>query len=99
MRIENRFEVPMAPGEAWSFLMDIPATVPCFPGAELVEQIDHDNYKGRVTVKLGPLDDGLQRQASHRRTSDEAACSGTVKATLDRSQRTRQRDDASRDSR
>jgi carbon monoxide dehydrogenase subunit G len=45
----------MAPAEAWPFLMDIPATVPCFPGAELVESIDADHYKGRMTVKLGPL--------------------------------------------
>jgi carbon monoxide dehydrogenase subunit G len=41
--------------EAWPFLMDVPATVPCFPGAELVEQLDHENYTGRVTVKLGPV--------------------------------------------
>ena len=55
MQIHNRFEVPMPPADAWIFLMDIAATVPCFPGAELVEKIDDDNYKGRVTVKLGPL--------------------------------------------
>ena len=55
MQIRNRFEVPMPPADAWLFLMDIAATVPCFPGAELVEKIDEDNYKGRVTVKLGPL--------------------------------------------
>lgn len=55
MQIQNRFEVPMPPAEAWTFLMNIPATVACFPGAELVEKIDEDNYKGRITVKLGPL--------------------------------------------
>ena len=55
MRIKNQFDVPIAPPDAWAFLMNIPATVPCFPGAELVEQIDDNNYKGRVTVKLGPL--------------------------------------------
>ena len=55
LQIHNRFEVPIPPAEAWIFLMDIAATVPCFPGAELVEKIDEDNYKGRVTVKLGPL--------------------------------------------
>ena len=55
MQIKNRFGVPMAPPDAWAFLMNISATVPCFPGAELVEQVDESNYKGRVTVKLGPL--------------------------------------------
>jgi carbon monoxide dehydrogenase subunit G len=29
--------------------------VPCFPGAELIESIDADHYRGRMTVKLGPL--------------------------------------------
>jgi carbon monoxide dehydrogenase subunit G len=55
MQIQNRFEVPMPPADAWIFLMNIPTTVACFPGAELVETIDDDNYKGRITVKLGPL--------------------------------------------
>jgi carbon monoxide dehydrogenase subunit G len=55
VQIQNDFDVPMAPPEAWAFLMDIPATVPCFPGAELVESIDESNYRGRITVKLGPL--------------------------------------------
>ena len=39
---------------AWPLLlMNIPVAVPCFPGLELVEAIDADNYKGRVTAKLG----------------------------------------------
>ena len=79
MQIQNRFEVPVPPGEAWVFLLDVAATVPCFPGAELIEQIDADNYRGRVTVKLGPLtmvfNGRLQLEAR-----DDAAYSGTVKA-------------------
>lgn len=55
MQIRNKFEVPIPPAAAWSLLMNIPETVPCFPGAELVETIAADRYKGRVTVKLGPI--------------------------------------------
>jgi uncharacterized protein len=55
VQIHNRFQVPMQPADAWAFLLDISSTVPCFPGAELIEQIDAENYRGRVTVKLGPL--------------------------------------------
>ena len=55
MQIRNQFEVPIPPAAAWSLLMNVPSTVTCFPGAELVETIDEDNYKGRVTVKLGPM--------------------------------------------
>jgi carbon monoxide dehydrogenase subunit G len=78
VQIQNRFEVPVAPGEAWPFLLDVPSTVPCFPGAELIEQIDADNYKGRVTVKLGPLTmvfNGKLRIEER----NEAAHSGLVK--------------------
>ena len=80
MQIHNRFEVPMPPADAWLFLMDIAATVPCFPGAELVEKIDEDNYKGRVTVKLGPLTmvfNGKLRIEAR----DDAAHSAVVKAS------------------
>jgi len=79
MQIQNRFKVPMPPGDAWSFLMDIPSTVPCFPGAELTEKIDEDHYKGRVTVKLGPLTMVFSGKLciEHR---DEAERSATVNA-------------------
>lgn len=55
MQIQNQFEIPVPPAAAWPLLMNFPVVVPCFPGAELVEAVDADNYKGRVTVKLGPL--------------------------------------------
>ena len=70
----------MPSAEAWSFLMDIPATVPCFPGAELVERLDHDNYKGRVTVKLGPLAMVFNGRLRIEDRNDEAH-SGTIKAS------------------
>jgi carbon monoxide dehydrogenase subunit G len=78
VQIRNRFDVPIAPPDAWSFLMDIPSTVPCFPGAELIEQIDDENYKGRVTVKLGPL--AMVFNGKLRVECDEAGRSGTVRA-------------------
>jgi carbon monoxide dehydrogenase subunit G len=55
VRIQNRFDVPVPLAEAWSFLLDIPATIECFPGAELTEKIEEDTYRGRITVKLGPV--------------------------------------------
>jgi len=80
VRIQNEFDVPIAPPDAWAFLMNIPATVPCFPGAELIEQLDERNCKGRVTVKLGPVSmifNGKLRVEN----ADEAAHSGTVNAS------------------
>jgi hypothetical protein len=53
--ITNSFELPLDPALAWSVLLDIPRVMPCIPGAELLEIIDDSNYKGKVSVKLGPV--------------------------------------------
>ncbi|MGC2030957.1 MAG: SRPBCC family protein [Steroidobacteraceae bacterium] len=55
MDITNSFELPLDPALAWSVLLDIPRIMPCIPGAELLEIIDDSNYKGKVSVKLGPV--------------------------------------------
>jgi len=55
VQIRNCFQVPVPVHEAWDFLLDIPSTIACVPGAELTETVDAENYRGRITVKLGPL--------------------------------------------
>lgn len=49
------FEVPLPPDQAWSVLLDIPRIAPCMPGAELMEVVDDATYKGKVSVRLGPV--------------------------------------------
>lgn len=55
MEFDNSFEVPLPVGDAWSLLMDIQRVAPCFPGAELTEVVDENTYKGKVSVRLGPV--------------------------------------------
>ena len=55
MIIENSFEVPAPIDTVWSYLLQVEKVVPCMPGAELTETIDDKNWKGKVTVKLGPV--------------------------------------------
>lgn len=55
MQLENRFEVPLSPDRAWKVLLDVPRIAPCLPGAELTEALGDDRYKGKVSVKLGPI--------------------------------------------
>jgi uncharacterized protein len=55
MEINNSFEVPLPPGDAWKVLMDIPRIAPCMPGAELTGVLDKDTYNGKVSVRLGPV--------------------------------------------
>lgn len=55
MLINNSFEVPLPPAEAWKVLMDIPRIAPCMPGAELTGVADENTYNGKVGVRLGPV--------------------------------------------
>ncbi len=79
MHIENHFDIPIAPEAAWPILMNVPQTAACFPGASMVEALGDDHYKGRVTVKLGPLTmvfSGNLRIENR----DDTAHSATIKA-------------------
>jgi carbon monoxide dehydrogenase subunit G len=53
--IENDFEVPAPVDTVWNYVLDVERIAPCMPGATLTETIDDDNYKGKVTIKLGPV--------------------------------------------
>lgn len=55
MEINNSFDVPLPPAQAWNVLMDIPRIAPCMPGAELTGAVDKQTYNGKVSVKLGPV--------------------------------------------
>jgi hypothetical protein len=55
MEFDNAFDVPLPPVQAWALLMDIPRIAPCMPGAELTEIVDAQNYKGKISVRLGPV--------------------------------------------
>jgi carbon monoxide dehydrogenase subunit G len=55
MKLQNSFEIPLPPGEAWDLLLDIERIAPCLPGATITEVIDDKTYKGQVAVSLGPV--------------------------------------------
>jgi uncharacterized protein len=55
MEFDNSFDVPLEPAQAWTVLMDIPRIAPCMPGAELMEVVDPQNFKGKISVRLGPV--------------------------------------------
>jgi uncharacterized protein len=72
MRLENSFDVPAPVGEAWRLLNDVPAVVPCMPGAELVEVVSEDAWRARIGVKLGPISMEFLADVA-REVVDEAA--------------------------
>jgi carbon monoxide dehydrogenase subunit G len=55
MEFDNSFDVPLPPEEAWKLLLDIKRIAPCMPGAELTEVVDERTYKGKTSVRLGPV--------------------------------------------
>jgi hypothetical protein len=72
MRIENTFDVDASVDDAWRLLSDVPAVVPCMPGAELDEVVGENAWKATLHVKLGPI--ALQFLADGTREQvDEAA--------------------------
>jgi carbon monoxide dehydrogenase subunit G len=54
MELNNEFRVGVPPSRAWAVLTDVERIAPCMPGAQL-EEIEGDEYRGIVKVKVGPI--------------------------------------------
>jgi carbon monoxide dehydrogenase subunit G len=80
MKIENSFDVPLPPADAWRVLLDIERVAPCLPGAEILETLGDNAYKGKVAVKLGPVAVSFLGTARFEEI-DEAGRRVKVKAT------------------
>ena len=95
MRLENSFEVAASPEQAWQLLNDVPAVVPCMPGAELVEIVGENAWKAALAVKLGPIGlrfladvtrdelDEAQRRVSLTVDARETKGRGNARATFE----------------
>jgi uncharacterized protein len=97
MKLEHDFRVGVPVAEAWSTLLDIERIAPCMPGAQL-QEIDGDEYRGIVKVKVGPItaqykgvarlteaDEGSGRlviAAEGRDTRGQGNASATISALL-----------------
>lgn len=79
MDFDNSFDVPLPPDQAWKTLMDIERIAPCMPGAELTEIVDEKTFKGKVSVRLGPVALTFQGTASFE-DIDNDAHTASVKA-------------------
>src|SRR5215472_2331975 len=54
MELEHSFSVPVPVERAWDVLLDVERVAPCMPGATL-DSVDGDDIKGRIRVKVGPI--------------------------------------------
>jgi carbon monoxide dehydrogenase subunit G len=99
MEIKNEFDVSAPIDDVWRYLLDVDKVAPCMPGAQLTETIDDRNWKGRVTMKFGPValafagtvtmqdrDDAAHRVVLHASGMEQrgkGAANATVTSTLE----------------
>jgi hypothetical protein len=63
MELNNDFEVSAPIDEVWAVLTDVERIAPCLPGAQL-QEIEGDEFRGAVKVKVGPITAQYQGAAS-----------------------------------
>jgi carbon monoxide dehydrogenase subunit G len=97
VKLENSFEVPAPPKQAWELLIDVPRIVPCMPGATLDEAVDDTSWKATMAVKLGAISlsfrtdvklveaDDLAGRAKLSAKAREARGRGNASATIESS--------------
>jgi carbon monoxide dehydrogenase subunit G len=97
MELEHSFIIPVPPEQAWPVLLDVERIAPCMPGAT-VDSVDGDVIKGRIKVKVGPVqmtyagtahfterDDqarSIRLEASGKETRGAGTASATVRSSL-----------------
>lgn len=93
MELSNEFTVPASVEETWSLLTDLERIAPCLPGAQL-EEVEGDEYRGTVKVKVGPITvqykgtasftnlDATQHKAVLRATGRDTRGQGNATATV-----------------
>jgi len=78
VELTNEFSVSVPVDQAWAVLTDLERIAPCMPGFEL-QEVDGDEYRGVVKVKVGPMTAQYKGAASFRER-DEANHRAVVRA-------------------
>src|ERR671933_1789958 len=69
--MENEFTVEAPVEQAWETLLDLERITPCLPGAALEEE-SGDEYKGSMTIRLGPVTQKYKGTVSFDETDEES---------------------------
>ena len=78
MEITEHFKVGRSIDDVWRLFEDIPDVVTCMPGVELTDQVDDATYRGRMKVRLGPMQPYFEGEA--KVAHDLATHSGSITA-------------------
>lgn len=95
MRLSNEVTLSSPPETIFALINDVERVAPCLPGATLDEKAEDGSYRGRVTVKVGPIsaayrgtvrfvetDEQQKRLVLDARGTDQHG-SGTAEAKVD----------------
>ena len=94
MIISTSFEVGAPAETVWAYLLDVKKVAHCVPGAELTEVVDERTFRGKIGVKLGPIEvayrgtvnleevDEQNRRVRLRASGNEARGRGGASATV-----------------
>lgn len=55
MLLINEFDVASPIDAVWDYFQDVEAVATCLPGAEIVEDLGEEKYRGQVVSKVGPV--------------------------------------------
>jgi len=55
VKAEKNLKLNQDPDMIWKCMIDPSFMVKSVPGAELTEQLDERNFKGKITIKIGPV--------------------------------------------
>ena len=63
VKAEKSLKLIQEPAVIWKCMIDPSFMVKSVPGAELTEQIDERNFKGKINVKIGPVTTNFNGEA------------------------------------
>jgi carbon monoxide dehydrogenase subunit G len=69
---EKTFPVNADINTVWGLLSDPSRVVVCVPGAQLTEIVDDNNFKGKISVKIGPVTSKFNGEARFDRLDADA---------------------------
>lgn len=55
MKIEKTFEIRQCREHVWDRMNDVRFVAECLPGASIVSELGENRYKGKMSVKVGPM--------------------------------------------
>ncbi len=70
MKIGKEFAVAHPANAVWNALGDVALVAGCLPGASIVEELGEERYRGKFSVKLGPLAANFEGEMATLRDDD-----------------------------